>query len=313
MPARRATTDEKSSPPARAYRTKLGTMYQASVETFLASRAGRRLKGEVQLIFTSPPFPLNRRKRYGNLVGQEYLDWLGRLAAPLGDLLAPDGSFVIELGNAWESGEPVMSTLPLEALLRVQQDGGFKLCQQFVVHNRARLPSPVQWVNIERVRVKDAYTNVWWMSRTARPKADNKHVLIEYSDRMKQLLDRGSYNAGERPSQHHIGNTSFLANNGGAIPPNVLTYSNTRANDAYRQYCVEHELPIHPARMPAELAHFFIRFLTDEGDLVLDPFAGSNTTGATAERLGRLWVSIEPKRGYVQGSKGHFASTRGAA
>ncbi len=228
-------------------------MYCSTIEEFLSSDVACAVRGDVQMIFTSPPFPLNRKKRYGNRTGEEYLEWLGELAAPLSDLLAEDGSLVVELGNAWESGEPVMSTLALRALLKLLESGGLYLCQQFVVHNPARLPSPAQWVNVDRIRVKDAYTNVWWMSRTPRPKADNRKVLIAYSPAMKKLLDRQSYNAGERPSQHHIGKKSFLTDHGGAIPPNVLTISNTVSTDAYRRYCKESGLDMHPARMPSEL------------------------------------------------------------
>lgn len=287
-------------------------MYRCTAEDFLASSVAGAVRGDVQLIFTSPPFPLNRKKRYGNKVGDEYLEWLGQLAAPLGDLLADDGSFVVELGNAWEPGEPVMSTLALEALLQLKRAGDFKLCQQFVVHNPARLPSPAQWVNVERIRVKDAYTNVWWMSRVAKPKADNRKVLSSYSTAMKKLLRRGSYNAGGRPSQHKIGESSFLTDNGGAIPPNVLTFSNTVSTDAYRKYCKAHGYRVHPARMPPDLAEFFIRFLTDEGDLVYDPFGGSNTTGAAAEQLGRQWLATEPKAEYIAGSHGRFDAVESA-
>lgn len=292
--------------PHLAYATDHGAMYEATVEAFLASAAGQTLRGEVQLVFTSPPFPLNRKKRYGNREGDEYLAWLAALAEPLGDLLTDDGSLVVELGNAWEPGLPVMSTLALKALLQILESGGFVLCQQFVVHNPARLPSPAQWVNVERIRVKDAYTNVWWMSRTPRPKADNRRVLVDYSPAMRELLMRGTYNSGERPSQHNIGPTSFLTDNGGAIPPNVLTISNTTSTDGYRQYCRANGLKLHPARMPPELADFFIRFLTDEHDLVFDPFAGSNTTGAAAETLGRYWFGTEPDSGYIEGSLGRF-------
>src|SRR5438132_1643555 len=117
----------KTTPePKVAYCTELGTMYESSVETLLGSRLGRALQGEAQLIFTSPPFPLNRKKRYGNKVGEQYLDWLGELAEPLGDLLTDDGSFVVELGNAWEPGEPIMSTLALKAMLQLLEAGGFK-------------------------------------------------------------------------------------------------------------------------------------------------------------------------------------------
>lgn len=285
-------------------------MYRSKIETFLTSDIARAVRQDVQMVFTSPPFPLNRKKKYGNLTGEEYLEWLGDLADPLGDLLTDDGSLVVEMGNAWEPGKPVMSTLALRALLKLLEAGGFYLCQQFVVHNPARLPSPAQWVNVERIRVKDAYTNVWWMSRTPRPKADNRNVLSDYSPAMRKLLKRQSYNAGGRPSQHSIGQTSFLADHGGSIPPNVLTISNTVSTDEYRRYCMAEGLRPHPARMPPKLAEFFIRFLTDEGDLVLDPFAGSNTTGATAEELGRRWLAVESEPDYVAGSIGRFAASQ---
>lgn len=296
------------SEPKLAYQTEIGALYQSSVEEYLASAVGQSRRGEVQLIFTSPPFPLNRRKKYGNKVGKEYLEWLSALANPLGDLLTDDGSIVVELGNAWEPGEPVMSTLALEALLRILKAGDFLLCQQFVAYNPARLPSPAQWVNIERTRVKDAYTNIWWMSRCPRPKADNRRVLTPYGEDMKKLLKRQSYSAGRRPSGHTIGETSFLTDNGGAIPPNVLKVSNTVSNDHYRAYCKLRDLKLHPARMAPELPEFFIRFLTDEGDLVFDPFGGSNTTGASAEMLGRQWLTLEPEGEYIEGSTSRFGA-----
>src|SRR5438874_1259870 len=74
------------------------------------------LRGQVQLVFTSPPFPLNRKKKYGNRAGEDFKKWLASYAILLRDLLSPDGSIVIEMGNAWESGKPVMSSLALESL-----------------------------------------------------------------------------------------------------------------------------------------------------------------------------------------------------
>ena len=202
-----------------------------------------------------------------------------------------------------------MSTLSLETLLKFLQSGEFKLAQQFICYNPARLPSPAKWVTIDRIRVKDSYTHVWWMSSTSHPKADNRRVLKPYSQGMLKLLQRKTYNAGKRPSEHNIGKTSFLNNNNGAIPSNVLTFSNTFSNDSYLRYCKERNLQPHPARMPVDLAAFFIKFLTDEGDIVFDPFAGSNTTGAQAEILKRKWISIEPREDYIKGSKGRFSSS----
>ncbi len=221
-------------------------------------------------------------------------------------MLTPDGSIVMEVGNAWEQGSPVMSTLPIRSLLRFQQDNDLYLCQEFVWQNPAKLPSPAQWVNVDRVRVKDSFTKIWWMSASPKPKADNRRVLQEYSKSMKDLLKTGKYNSGKRPSEHNIGEQSFLFDNGGAIPGSVLTFANTQANDDYQVYCRDHEIELHPARMPIELAGFFINFLTDPGDLVLDPFGGSNTTGAAAEKLDRFWLSIEAEEKYILGSIGRF-------
>ena len=289
-----------------AYRTSRGRMVQATIEEALDSGALDDCTGEVALVFTSPPFPLHRKKRYGNRTGDEYLDWLADLAPRLVQLLKPDGSVVVEIGNAWEPGRPVMSLLPLQALMAFAEKGGLNVCQQFVCHNPARLPTPAQWVTVKRIRVKDSYTNVWWMAPSDRPKADNRKVLTEYSDAMRRLLDTQTYNAGRRSSGHMINETSFLRDNGGAIPPNVLIHANTRSADPYRTHCERIGVTPHPAPMQRHLAEFFIRFLTDEGDLVLDPFAGSNMTGAVAEENNRRWVAVEPDEEYVDGSVGRF-------
>jgi site-specific DNA-methyltransferase (cytosine-N4-specific) len=284
-------------------------MFLGPSEEVLASEFMRRFRKRVQLIFTSPPFPLNRKKKYGNLQGDLYSEWLASFAPIFKDFLKEDGSIVIELGNAWEPGKPVMSNLALKSLLAFQERGELNICQQFVAYNKARLPGPAQWVNVERIRVKDSYTNVWWMAPSERPKADNNRVLKQYSPAMLHLLESGKYSSGKRPSEHKIGKKSFLKDNQGAIPSNVLVVSNTLANDDYMAYCKKWNKPLHPARMPKDLPDFFIRFLTDPGDIVMDPFAGSNVTGWSAEKLGRRWISIEKDRVYGLTSRSRFAGT----
>lgn len=279
-------------------------------EELLAAPALQRLRGRIALVFTSPPFPLNTKKRYGNEVGDAYIRWLAGFAPLLLKLLTPDGSIVIEVGNSWTQGVPVMSTLALEALLEFKRAAGLHLCQEFVWHNKAKLPTPAEWVTIRRIRVKDSFTKIWWLSPTAFPKADNRRVLVPYSPSMRRLLERGSYNAGRRPSDHVITPQSFLRDNNGAIPPNVLVSSNTRSADPYLDYCRERGARPHPARMPRDVASFFIRFLTDPGDLVLDPFAGSNTTGAVADSLQRRWIAIEADPSFAQLSQGWFKQAR---
>jgi DNA modification methylase len=288
------------------YKTPFGTCYNGSIEDFLQSKKATEFRGKINLIFTSPPFPLNRKKKYGNLQGKEYIEWLTRICNSLSECLAENGSLVIEVGNSWDAGNPTMSTLSLEALISIKQNAGLHLCQQFIWYNIAKLPSPIQWVNIERIRVKDSFTHIWWFSKSAKPKANNANILTEYSESMKRLLRRGKYNSGKRPSEHDIGKTSFLTENKGAIPSNVLVSSNTESSHSYFSYCKEKSIELHPARMPKEIPTFFIKFLTDKDDMVLDPFSGSNTTGEAAETLKRKWICIEINEEYIKGSKGRF-------
>lgn len=285
-----------------SYETDYGKMVHGKCEDVLPKLS----KYKFDLIFTSPPFPLNRAKSYGNMTGDEYLKWISDIAIQLKGMLTEKGSIVIEIGNAWNKGEPTHSTLPMEALLEFKRRGEFYLCQEFIYYNPAKLPSPIEWVNKKRVRVKDSFTRIWWLSNVTMPKADNKNVLEEYSVQMNKLLKSGKYNAGKRPSEYNVGKTSFSKNNGGSIPSNVIIAPNTTSRDKYITFCKENNYDIHPARMPKEIPTFFIKMLTEVDDFILDPFAGSNTTGWIAEELKRNWISIEAEKKYILGSKGRF-------
>lgn len=300
------------------YATDLGKYYVGKSEKILTSNIGKELKNKVQLIITSPPFPLNKKKRYGNLKGEEYKEWFVSFAELFSELLTDDGSIVLELGNSWEPYRPVQSVLQMESLLAFLKSpkADLRLCQEFICYNPSRIPSPAQWVTINRIRTVDSFTRVWWMSKTDYPKADNQKVLRPYSKSMKNLLKRQSYNSGKRPSEHNVSETGFLKDHNGSIMPNVIelepsdekkelrlpfnlfSMANTNSNDFFSKTCREREIQLHPARMKAELASFFIEFLTDSNDLVLDPFAGSNTTGFCAEKLGRRWIAVEVEEKY---------------
>jgi hypothetical protein len=133
---KKRVTTRRASP---MYHTDLGRMYASKIEEALETAAFRRLKGKVDLLFTSPPFPLVRKKRYGNETGEAYLAWLKGLAPRLSELLSEKGSIVLEVGNSWVSGIPAMSTLSLEALLAFKTAGKLQLCQHLICHNPARL------------------------------------------------------------------------------------------------------------------------------------------------------------------------------
>jgi DNA modification methylase len=303
------------------YHSRLGRLIQGDAVQLLSDRhLLRDLKGKVNLIITSPPFPLNKKKKYGNTQGKEYLKWFKDLAPLFSTLLADDGSLVIEMGNSWEPERPIQSLLHLECLLSLvnHPTANLRLIQEFICYNPSKLPSPAQWVTVNRWRAVDSYTHVWWLAKSDRPKADNYNVLRPYSKSMQKLLERKTYNNGRRPSEHRISESGFLKNNGGSIahnffelepldinrdvrlPQSALSFSNTNSNDYFLRKCREQEIIPHPARMSPGLISFFLEFLTEKNDLVLDPFSGSNTTGYCAEKLKRKWVSIEIEKEYIR-------------
>jgi DNA modification methylase len=310
------------------FRTKLGKLIIGDSYKELKNGSFDKHKGKVNLIITSPPFPLNNKKKYGNLQGEEYKDWFISLAPIFEDLLTNDGSLVIEIGNAWESERPVQSLLHLECLLGLVKNSNLRLVQEFICYNPSKLPSPAQWVTVNRLRTVDSYTHIWWLAKSDFPKADNSKVLRPYSKSMKQLLKRKNYNSGKRPSEHVISEKGFLKNHGGSIshnffeieaidenrevrlPFNVLSYSNTHSNDFYLNTCRKNNIVPHPARMNQGIVDFFVNFLTDKNDLVFDPFAGSNTTGATAESLKRKWLAVEIDKEFAKQSVYRFKNTK---
>jgi len=291
---------EKKDLPSPRYKTDLGAAYVGD-----ASRLIKRVPDHsVNAIVTSPPYALTRKKSYGNPSQEEYVEWFLGFAPEFRRVLKPSGSLVIEIGGAWNRGSPTRSVYHFDLLVRLVKDAGFHLAQEFFWFNKARLPSPAAWVTVKRIRVKDAVTPIWWLSKSKKPRADNRRVLRPYGEDMQRLFKVG-YNRGRRPSGHVI-REGFTKDNGGSIPPNLIEVAHTSSRGRYLEYCEQRGYDPHPARFPEDVPEFFIKFLTKKGDLVLDPFAGSNTTGAVAERLGRRWTSFELDRSYVDASRGRF-------
>ncbi|MBD0373115.1 MAG: site-specific DNA-methyltransferase [Pyrinomonadaceae bacterium] len=269
----------------------------------------------IDLVLTSPPFALTREKEYGNKSSDKYVEWFLPFARKIKDKLCETGSFILDLGGAYLPGAPARSIYQFEVLVHLCRELNFILAQEFYHYNPSRLPAPAEWVNVRRCRVKDSVNVVWWLARTKFPKADNRKVLKEYSASMKSLLRKG-YKAKKRPSGHDI-STKFSKDNGGAVssnviglehfePSNLLSIANTESNSAYLRRCREQNITPHPARFPVFFAEYFIKFLTDEFDVVLDPFAGSNSTGFAANSLKRRWVSFELSEEYLRGAKLRF-------
>ena len=258
----------------------------------------------VNLIMTSPPFGLVRKKDYGNVEADEYVDWFKPFGAEFHRVLADNGSLVIDIGGAWNRGYPTRNLYHFKLLIMLCEEIGFHLAQDFYWWNPSKLPTPAEWVTVRRLRVKDAINTVWWLSKTPWPKASNRRVLQPYSASMEDLLERG-YKAKKRPSGHDI-SEKFNTDNGAAIPPNLVAIPNTESNSFYLRYCEERGLRPHPARFPSDLPEYFVRMLTEPGDYVVDPFGGSCVTGEVCERINRRWTCIELIHEYCEAALGRF-------
>ena len=287
------------------YETPSGSIVQGDS---LAVVPGRLQADSVDLVMTSPPFGLVHKKEYGNVAAHDYLDWFKPFGAEFHRILKDTGSLVIDIGGAWIRGQPTRSLYHFELMIMLCREFGFHLAQEFYWWNPSKLPSPAEWVTVRRIRTKDAVNCVWWLSKSPWPKASNRRVLTPYSDSMNDLF-RNGYHAALRPSGHDISD-KFGRNNGAAIPPNLLAIPNTDSNSTYLQHCKQRGIKPHPARFPSALPEFFMRMLTDVGDMVVDPFAGSCVTGEVAEKLQRRWLCIELDAEYLEGAIGRFPVTK---
>lgn len=290
--------------PTVFHKTQHGKIYLGDALDVLKEKKA----GSIDLIMTSPPFGLVRKKEYGNVHANEYLEWFKPFAKQFHRVLKDSGSLVIDIGGAWNPGEPTRSLYHFKLPIMLCDEFGFHLAQDFYWWNPSKLPTPAEWVNVRRIRVKDAINTVWWLSKTPWPKASNRRVLQPYSSSMRELLQKG-YKAKLRPSGHDI-SEKFSIDNGAAIPPNLIAIPNTESNSFYLRYCQEKGIKPHPARYPAALPEYFIRMLTDEGDSVFDPFAGSCVTGEVAERLRRKWTCVDMVEEYLDGALARFQRNR---
>jgi site-specific DNA-methyltransferase (cytosine-N4-specific) len=290
-------------PHSPAYLTNWGAAYCGDSLNLLAALPD----SSVNLVLTSPPFALQREKEYGNKAQSEYVAWLANFARLVQRKLKDDGSFVLDLGGAYEPGSPTRSLYNFRVPIHFCDELGFHLAEDFYWHNPSKLPSPIEWVNKRKLRAKDSVNTIWWFGKTRWPKADVSKVLTEYSDRMKKLLKDPAdfYTPKKRPSGHDIGK-AFGKDNGGAIPPNLLQIPNSESNGSYLRGCKTVGVKGHPARFPTKLPEFFIRFLTEPDDLVVDIFAGSNTTGSVAECEGRRWLAFDERLDYISASSFRF-------
>lgn len=252
----------------------------------------------------NPPFALICKKEYDNAHADVYLDWFRPFAEQFHRVLKETGSLVIDIGGAWKNGQPTRSLYNFKLLIMLCEEMGFHLAQDLYWWNPSRLPTPTEWVAIRRIRLKDAINTIWWLSKTPWPKSSNRRVLQPYSASMNRWLST-NHTKETKQVRHQFG-TRFSRNNGAAIPPNLIALPSVPNKNPYIRYCRKNGLSTHPTPFPSELPEYFVRMLTDPGDIVIDPFGGSCTTGEVCEKLNRRWQCIDLSEDYLKGAVGRF-------
>ena len=235
-------------PLAPTYYSECGAAYAVDALNGLAALP----PASVDLIVTSPPFALLRQKSYGNEERERYVDWLLQFARAAHPALKDSGSFVIDIGGAYQRGLPWRTLVQYRFLIRMVDELGYHLAEEFFWHNPSKLPSPIEWVNKRKIRAKNTANTVWWFGKTPWPKADVRNVLAAYSDRMKKLLKDlgGFYSPKLRPSGHDISGR-FSTDNGGLSHPTCSPFPTRRVTGST---CAIASRPASPVIRPVSQA-----------------------------------------------------------
>lgn len=267
--------------------------------------------GEVDLIVTSPEYPLTNQKEYADAKTEdEYIEGMVKLFESWIPMLTPTGSIVLNIGDTFKNSGREQSLYKERLLIELNQKLGLSLLQRFEWASPTKLPNPIESVCKRRTHCISTLESFYWLSpNPEKAKSDNRNVLLDYSESQKRAMASHKLNGGHRrlrPSGNTVNDNAMLKDNGGSISGNLIVASPEGANAEYLNYCRAHDLPIHPARFPNSVCEFFIRFLTDPGDFVFDPFLGSARTGRSAQTLGRYWAGADRMLEYLLGAAGRF-------
>lgn len=277
-----------------AYATSLGIAILSDAESFF-----RGFSEPVHLGFTSPPYPLQKARAYGGPSDElEWIDFITRVLEPICRNLVSGGSVCLNLGNdIFVPGGKGERSLYQERLVLALNDRlGLKKIDMIPWVNRAKPPGPTEYACKRRTHLSSGWESLYWFSNSpSELRSDNRRVLNEHTMRHKKLLMEGNKRqAVYGDGAYKLRESSYSNQTEGSIPKNVFERGNACADTlAFRKFASKLGLPHHGAMFPTALASFFIKFLTREGDLVIDPFCGSNKTGLAAQRLNRRFVSVD--------------------
>ncbi|SOC30551.1 site-specific DNA-methyltransferase [Thalassospira xiamenensis] len=288
------------------FETGLGEVLWGSTE-----RAAEMIEpGSVNLLYTSPPYPLLQPKEYGNLSSKDWVKWMLDLSALWKPLLAEDGSLVLNVGTVGVKGVPFTDTYVSRFIVGMEDHTGMNLVDEHYWHSPTKLPTPVHWVAVKGMRLKNSIEKVLWFAKSPNVKASNNNVRVPQSDKTARWRKNANANdkskaIGKRPSGNVVGK-GFLRESNTAIPSVLHVEAPQGPHSAYRVACKERGIEPHPAISPQGLPELWIKLTTETGDLVFDPFAGSLTTAVAAEKLGRRWLAVEQSAYYAAGGTLRF-------
>jgi DNA modification methylase len=272
------------------------------------------------LCYTSLPYPLRQARAYGHpgdARGEEhYVDFVCELLEPIVRNLVRGGSIVINVSNDIFLKQSPARSLYIERLILALHDRlGLSLMDREPWINYSKPPAPTYWACVKRVHLTTAYEPIYWFCNDPlSARADNRRVLQPHTDRHQRLMESGGAHraAVYGDGAYRLRHDSFGRITEGKIPRNVIERGH-RCPDtiAYRKHAIGLGLPLHGAMQPTSIADFYIRFLTEPGDLVVDTCGGTVKTGLAAERAGRRWMVAEWIVEYLRGAAELFRDFAG--
>lgn len=262
------------------------------------------IQDDVHLVLTSPPYPIQKPRAYGGIHESEYTDFICRAIEPIMTRMVPGASIVLNLSNdVFEQGSPARSIYLERLVVALHDNLGLKLMDRKPWESN-KPPGPVHWCSKKRIHLNVGWEPVlWFCNEPLKTFACVDRVLQEHSERHKKFVAKGGVKTesvhGDGAYRKKVG--AYSRETKGRIPTNVLHYGNTcKSGQEVTAFAKELGIPEHGAKMPLSLAQFLVEFLTEPGQTVVDPFAGTLTTAQAAQITGRKWFCLEQMMEYIR-------------
>lgn len=247
----------------------------------------------VDLIFTSPPYADQRKKTYGGINPDEYVDWFLPKAKEFYRVLKPRGTFVLNIKERVVNGE--RHTYVIELILELRKQG-WLWTEEFIWHKKNSYPG--KWPN----RFRDNWERLLQFNKQRKFNMYQESVMVPVGDwakgRLNNLSETDKIRDESKVGSGFGKNISNWVGRKKVYPNNVLHLATECSNRN------------HSAVFPLELPSWFIKLFTEPDDLVLDPFVGSGTTAVAAIQLGRNYIGIDTESEYIDISRERVSETQ---